>query len=976
MSEDPEARIYALYQEALAADDPEPVLARCGPLRDAVEELLQSSAQAEASFLAVPALERLATLEPGTAVGRYEVVRRIGGGGGGRVYEAIQQQPRRRVALKLMRHVDERFEKEAQVLAQLDHPGIAAVYEAGRHEGATFVALQFVEGDTLDAWSRGKSLEARLALLAHVCDAVEHGHERRVIHRDLKPANILVGESGPKVIDFGIAATTDEGASAAGTPGFMAPEQEAGAPVDARTDVYALGALLGRLVRGQAIASKGRQADLEAIIGKATASKRGDRYPSAAMLAADIRRLLSHAPVSARRAPPPHRVRLFARRHPALATTLVALVLTVGVAVAMSSGFARDAAVERSAALSEREAHAVTAYIRQIALAHDALRDHDVAEAGRRLDDTPEHLRGWEWRHLHAGLDHAERVLDTGIPMFWGAASRERNRIVAVGEAGGEAAALRMRDLATGEARTWRFEATQLLCVGLSPDGRLAAMGTSDGRILLVDLDAAGDDAIELKGPSTHVNDVRFDPRGKRVVGAYRDGVARVWMLATRTLERELRGHADRVICAAFEPEGGVLTGCRDGTLCLYPGDGSPRRWRAHDGSVEGLAFSPDGTEVATCSRDRTVRVFDLATTAQRLVADGHQDNVRSIAWAGQTIATASYDRTVRLWRARDLSALALLRGHTNLVRHVAFVDDDTIASFSPDATVRLWPVGSRGHARSLGDARSPVQQVLFDDDHTVTATRAGHILWWDPAGDVAKRLDAFVAIDFLALAGDAQLLRLANGRLFTRHADGRETEHTARSGGPVAWNSVTGTLYWTSGPRVYRHNATEGTTARTHHDARIAAMVAGPGKGAMASVDEDGGITSWSGARPVVSGLLTRSGARAMAASPDGKLLAVAHEDGSILLVARKDLKVLHVLEGHAGAVRGVAFHPREPRLASGSEDETVRLWDTRTGEQVVVLRPGIRIHSVAFDASGGRLAAAGGAESGTQAFVWLAGE
>ncbi len=192
----------------------------------AVEELLLFDVEAEGDpdFLHSPAAEIRATLplssEPGlpTFIGRYRIVRRHGEGGMGTVYEAEQDNPRRTVALKVIRaglvstELQNRFTHEAQILERLQHSGIAQVYEAGVQDGQPFFAMEFIRGMPLDEYARSRRLArpARLELIAKVCDAVQHAHDKGIIHRDLKPGNILVDESGqPKVLDFGVAHITD-----------------------------------------------------------------------------------------------------------------------------------------------------------------------------------------------------------------------------------------------------------------------------------------------------------------------------------------------------------------------------------------------------------------------------------------------------------------------------------------------------------------------------------------------------------------------------------------------------------------------------------------------------------------------------------------------------------------------------------------------------------------------------------------------
>ena len=210
--------------------------------------------------------------EPGLPlhIGRYRILRRHGEGGMGTVYEAEQDNPRRTVALKVIRpglvspELVKRFSHEAQILARLQHSGIAQVYEAGMGEdGQPFFAMEFIRGMPLDEYARSRGLNAaaRLELLARVCDAVQHAHDKGVIHRDLKPGNILVDETGqPKVLDFGVAhvtaadlltsASRTQAGQLLGTLSYMSPEQIAADPagLDGRSDVYTLGVILFELL--------------------------------------------------------------------------------------------------------------------------------------------------------------------------------------------------------------------------------------------------------------------------------------------------------------------------------------------------------------------------------------------------------------------------------------------------------------------------------------------------------------------------------------------------------------------------------------------------------------------------------------------------------------------------------------------------------------------------------------------------------
>ncbi len=317
------------------------------------------------------------------SVGRYRILRVLGEGGMGVVYEAEQDQPRRVVALKVIKpglagsEFLRRFERESEALARLHHAGIAQIYEAGTADTGfgpqPYFAMEFIRGAPLREYAQSHHLNTRqrLELVAKVCDAVEHAHQRGIIHRDLKPGNILVEETGqPKILDFGVARVTDSDLQATrqtdvgqliGTLAYMSPEQVMADPLelDTRSDVYALGVILYELLADRlpyqlshqlheavraireedpaklSSISRAYRGDVETIAAKALEKDKTRRYASAAALAADIRRYLADEPITARPASTTYQLRKFARRHKALvmATGAVFAVLVAGIIV-------------------------------------------------------------------------------------------------------------------------------------------------------------------------------------------------------------------------------------------------------------------------------------------------------------------------------------------------------------------------------------------------------------------------------------------------------------------------------------------------------------------------------------------------------------------------------------------------------------------------------------------------------------------
>ncbi len=336
-----------------------------------------------------PDLARTVNNDEGLSqVGAYKIIKRLGYGGMGVVYEAQQETPRRSVALKLLRpdvsshSVARRFEAEAEALGKLQHPGIAQIYEAGRAmvggSERMFIAMELLRGATLAKHAKQANLttQQKIELVAYVADAVDHAHRRGVIHRDLKPGNIIIDDttSRPKVLDFGVArlATDDMQAQTMhtragqllGTLEYMSPEQLAGDPnkVDPRSDVYALGVILYELLSGDVpinLSGKDLFSAIDTVrstdprrLSRTMHTFRGEvddmtamalekdpsrRYQTAAAFAEDLRRYLHNEPVLAHKQTAWYQTKKFVQRHRTLvmAAAAVFTALTVGLIAAL-----------------------------------------------------------------------------------------------------------------------------------------------------------------------------------------------------------------------------------------------------------------------------------------------------------------------------------------------------------------------------------------------------------------------------------------------------------------------------------------------------------------------------------------------------------------------------------------------------------------------------------------------------------------
>ena len=405
-------------------------------------------------------------------IGNYSIKRLIGTGGMGQVYEALQEHPRRSVALKVMRASiatdkgRKRFEYEVQILGRLRHPNIAQIYDAAvwDDEGveSPYFVMEYVEGRPIDEHVKNQNLDVRerLKLFLEVCDAISHGHERGIIHRDLKPGNILVdGQGVAKVIDFGVARATDsdlrstEVQTAAGqligTLQYMSPEQCEANPmdIDIRSDVYALGVVLFELLVEKMPYELGSGSipeaikvicedppirlttmntsiprDIEVIVGKSLEKERERRYRSAGELGDDIRRFLDDEPIVARPPSLSEHIRRYARKHRASASAAIIVLVLLITSVVAIVYFGLEASEQRDIAtreaLAARSAEAVA-----VSEAERANRNFDQLQAvfGELFGDLQKTVRnlqgGMETRMLMIamGLEHIQQLKQEAV---------------------------------------------------------------------------------------------------------------------------------------------------------------------------------------------------------------------------------------------------------------------------------------------------------------------------------------------------------------------------------------------------------------------------------------------------------------------------------------------------------------------------------------------------------------------------------
>jgi tRNA A-37 threonylcarbamoyl transferase component Bud32 len=358
MSDAVQDEVIALFQELadLSPSEREACYARrriTAAIRDEVESLLRFDQGSESLNIDVAAtaeevLQAQAWPAPAsenTAWGPYRVIRLLGRGGMGAVYlaERADGEVEQRVAIKVVRFTaelpvfQERFLAERRILASLNHPGIARLLDAGHtSEGQPYLVMEYIEGMPMDAYCASRDVPAVLRVFLLVCDAVSYAHRNLIVHRDLKPSNILIDAGGqPKLLDFGIAKILDDTERGQTTvrvltPDYASPEQLRGEAHSTATDIYSLGAVLRRLLKGEI------PRDVDAIIRKALRGEPEERYATVDALAEDVRAFLENRPVRARAGNIWYRARKFVRRYwvPVAASAVALLSLGAGLYVA------------------------------------------------------------------------------------------------------------------------------------------------------------------------------------------------------------------------------------------------------------------------------------------------------------------------------------------------------------------------------------------------------------------------------------------------------------------------------------------------------------------------------------------------------------------------------------------------------------------------------------------------------------------
>jgi eukaryotic-like serine/threonine-protein kinase len=947
------------------------------------EEFLRSSAIAD---LAAQVAGELVALAPGQQIGHYEIKERIGAGGMGEVWRALDKNLDRDVAIKVLPtefSADpdriQRFEREARTISRLKHSNIIAIHDivnvTDEHGALRFIVTELVEGRTLrerlnDSWVGWR--EAVL-IAAQIADALKAVHIVEVIHRDIKPENVMIQADGRvKLLDFGIAkpviitaaggddqpalgAQTRLGATP-GTLRYMSPEQARGEDLDARTDVFSLGLVLYEMIAGRhpyagesgeevveklkseeeippvAEAKDDIPAALDRIVTMALRKKRDERYPSGGEALADLERLRSLIEVKSEK--------------------------------------------EKGQSLRAENADQL---LTQFVVFHDA-------DPKTRI---PLHAL-WTIRRF-AGLRRGKLERELMRKSLVRVLAKAALWVLLIGVATiGLAAAMSVSE--TWEERVLRDGHTAAVRRAVfSPDGKLLVSVGEDKKVIVWDF-ARREVLKKFDDHTDWIISVAFSPDGKWFATASYDQTVIVWDAARLEKAATLRGHREGVCAVAFSPDGRFLVSgakradppvddtilwrvgswekvrgipCRigepmnllfsqDGKRLIFHNDCVPdhhNTWDLTTGQPSpsefdpawygnNAVFSPDGKRLVSMGAGEVI----FADRRRRSVLGhypAHQDNGRATAWSpdGRLVATGA--ENVILWDAVTMQKIAPLE-YSSVVWGLAFSPDSHwLVSTHGDGAVLVWDMVERRLAASLNEHSGQVGAVAFapDGKRVASASEDRTVNVWDAAtGRKEMTLaghDTRVTGVAFAPGGDwlASVDRKGNGviwdlaqrrpRLGFNHTLGLDT-HCLAVSPDGRWLALSWGIYESATGRL----VVEFPDVNFPSIYGITFSVDGRW---LVLADANGNLLLWDTATWKVAYQANIAPAQLISVSfsPDGEWLVTGEDQGTVRLWGARPLRQVAELGRHKARVKSVAFSPDGKEVVSAGDDKTICLWD-----------------------------------------------
>lgn len=855
-------------------------------------------------------------------LGDYELLQEIARGGMGIVYKAKQVSLNRIVAIKLILLAEyttkenlARFRREAQAAANLKHPNIVAVHEIGLHDGNNYISMDYIEGESLaDRLSNGPLLaDDAVNILIPVANAIQYAHSREmpVIHRDLKPHNVLIDGHGiPYVTDFGLARIENQEESLTrdnqilGTPSYMPPEQAWGKVknIDARADVYGLGAILYNCLTGQRPHSGASAADtirlvmvespkpvrtinskvpkdLETICHKCLEKEPRHRYQTAQELADDLRRFQRGEPIYARPVGVLGRTWKWCKRHRAVASLLAAIVILLVAGTVVSTSLAIIAKQnERRANLQAELARKNEEIAKK--------RTEEVCDeiALKMLGRASQNLSNHERQNAIALATAAYRQAGTQLVRnsarnFMTEVDRQHSKLVLRSNIVGMCVVQNQPIVISGERAKAPANLPLLRSIIKHLDNGKeipAKVSQSNKECILFDA-ITGNEFARIY--QELVGTVAVSPDGRQIFIENR-----LFDLASGKELRKFEGHEQSLVAAVFSPKGDqILTSGEDNTVRLWDVI-TTKELHRFKGSEYAITFSSDGKQIAIGNR-----LIDSVTGKQLMQLRTEKSTIVSLAYSpdGKKIVTGSTEGITKIWdvlSGAELRTLNLSFSLMPLKAPISFSPDGNIVAIGADQTIHICDA-------STGEEEG---RILWDQD-----------------------------VSFLSFSED---------------------------GGQV----VFGNEYEI---RRYALASAQDLPSLVGHDANVTAIAFSPDGTKIASSSYDQTIRLWDSSTYQELSQFDKQKHKILciAFSPEGtQILSGGWQDVAQLWDVATGEK-LKQFKGHKGWILSVAFSTDGRHVATGSTDHTVRLWDTLSGKERVCFRGHESIvYSISFSSDG----------------------
>ena len=861
-------------------------------------------------------------LLPGTMIGNYEIIELIGRGGMGDVYRARQRQMKvdRIVALKLIRasgmtgaksrlwsSAVVRFEVEMMAAARLLHENFVPIYEVGEHEGFPYYTMLLVDGPGLSELLQFGPIPGikAAAVLEPIARAVHVAHIRGIVHRDIKPSNILIDSLGkPYLSDFGLAKpleqtlTLTQTGALLGSPPYMSPEQARDSSrVTAASDVYSLGATMYEMLTG--------------------------RPPFHASDPIEtMRQVIDELPV--------------APRH---LNRAVALDLETICLVCLEKdpqrrfGSALELAEELKRFLSGRPIR-----VRPLSAWGHTLRwvRRRPAIAGLLLSVLLTIVVGFATTMLQ--LRHAERARAALAKTNQALQFRAYLDRLAMTSDALSAGKVSLAEQLLGECpeplRDWEWRYLHRLCFEKSP---------------------------VIRGQSGAIYGVAFRPAGNALVTGGRGGCVVIWDRESGRKLSDLEGVPANVIVrdvawgSSRNAEDRIAAACADGALRVWTkreqGWGQALELNGHKGTVNDIAFAPDGERIASAGDDGRIVIWRLAVPGERQVlrADGPSVLGLSFSGDGQSLAAVGEDQVIRLWESHWYGPGRVIGTLRDIPLAVGFSPRGSLLAVAgAEGYVTVWDKSIPGEPRVLKGHFDAVNALAFSPDGRRLAS-AG-------ADRMVKIWDTDSWREVLSIRDhDDQIEGL------TFSSDGVELASVGTDGAIVIRDS-----------RPWDRPAPPPPLVLTGHEGSVNCLAIRGDGHQIASAGADGTIRLWEAGTGVLAGVFVgqQTKVNALAFSPNGRFLGSAGRDGTVwiwdLTAPAHTSQSGRLVGSHRGRCIALVCSPDGRQLASAGADQTIRLWAIDGTQEPVVLAARDEVFALAFSPDGSLLASAGGDSDG----------